>query len=109
LKKDPKRIREQLDKNKFFVWMARKVPQDIYQQIKGLRLPALSFIKESKRFYPNQILASHLIGFTGMDNNGLDGLERDYDKYLKGQHGHAIILRDARSRELMFDKGYIAP
>jgi cell division protein FtsI (penicillin-binding protein 3) len=44
-----------------------------------------------------------------MDNNGLDGLERDYDKYLKGQPGRAIILRDAHSRELMFDKGYVAP
>ena len=60
-------------------------------------MPGIGFIKESKRFYPNQSLASHLIGFAGMDNNGLDGLERDYDKYLKGQPGHAIILRDARS------------
>src|ERR1035441_7029152 len=53
-------------------------------------------------------LASHLIGFAGLDNNGLDGLERDYDKYLKGQPGRSIILRDARQRELMFDKGYVA-
>jgi len=109
LKLDPKGIRDKLDKDKFFVWIERKVPQEIYQQIKDLKLPGISFIKESKRFYPNQTLASHLIGFAGMDNNGLDGLERDYDKYLKGQPGHAIILRDARSRELMFDKDYIAP
>ena len=83
------------------------MPQEIYLQIKDLKLPGISFIKESKRFYPNQTLASHLIGFAGLDNNGLDGLERDYDKYLKGQPGHAIILRDARSRELMFDKGML--
>ena len=106
---DPKQIRDKLDKNKYFVWIQRKVPQEVYLQIKGLKLSGISFIKESKRFYPNQALASHLIGFAGMDNNGLDGLERDYDKYLKGQQGHAIILRDARSRELMFDKGYIPP
>ena len=109
LKEDPKQIRDKLDKDKYFVWIARKVPQDIYLQIKGFKLPGIGFIKESKRFYPNQVLAAHLIGFAGLDNNGLDGLERDYDKYLKGQPGHAIILRDARSRELMFDKGYIAP
>ena len=109
LKIDPKQIRDKLDRDKYFVWIARKVPQDIYLQIKGLKLPGISFIKESKRFYPNQTLAAHLIGFAGMDNNGLDGLERDYDKYLKGQPGHAIILRDARSRELMFNKGYVAP
>ena len=109
LKVDPKQIQVRLDRDKYFVWIARKVPQDIYQQIKDLKLPGIGFIKESKRFYPNQTLASHLIGFAGLDNNGLDGLERDYDKYLKGQAGHAIILRDARSRELMFDKGYVAP
>jgi cell division protein FtsI (penicillin-binding protein 3) len=109
LKADPKLIRDKLDKDKYFVWMARKVPQEVYLQIKDLKLQGIGFIKESKRFYPNQTLASHLIGFAGLDNNGLDGLERDYDKYLKGQPGHAIILRDARLRELMFDKGYVAP
>ena len=109
LKMDPKLIRDKLDKDKYFVWIQRKVTQEVYLQIKDLNLPGIGFIKESKRFYPNQTLASHLIGFAGLDNNGLDGLERDYDKYLKGQPGHAIILRDARSRELMFDKGYVAP
>lgn len=108
-KMDPKPVRDKLNKDKYFVWIARKVPQEIYLAIKGLKLPGIGFIKESKRFYPNQTLASHLIGFAGLDNNGLDGLERDYDKYLRGQPGHATILRDARSRELMFDKGYIAP
>ncbi len=106
---DPKLIRNKLNKDKYFVWIARKVPQEMYLTIKNLKLPGIGFIKESKRFYPNQTLASHLIGFAGLDNNGLDGLERDYDKYLKGQPGHAIILRDAHSRELMFDKGYIPP
>lgn len=109
LQADPAQVRGKLDKNKYFVWIARKVPQNVYLYIKGLALPGIGFIKESKRFYPNQILAAHLIGFAGLDNNGLDGLERDYDQYLKGQPGQAIILRDARSRELMFDKGYVAP
>ncbi len=106
---DPQLIRAKLDKNKYFVWIRRKVPEDLYRRTKALKLPGINFIKESKRFYPNQSLAAHLIGFAGMDNNGLDGLERDYDKYLKGQPGHSIILRDARSKELMFDKGYSAP
>ncbi|MBF0504703.1 MAG: penicillin-binding protein [Candidatus Omnitrophica bacterium] len=109
LKIEAKQIREKLDKDKYFVWIARKMPEEIYRQIRDLKLQGISFIKESKRFYPNQSLAAHLVGFAGMDNNGLDGLERDYDKYLKGQPGRAIILRDARQRELMFDKGYAAP
>jgi len=108
-KVDPKQIRDKLDKDKYFVWIQRKVPQEIYTQLKNANLPGIGFIKESKRFYPNQSLAAHLIGFAGLDNNGLDGLERDYDKYLQGQPGHAIILRDARSHELMFDKGYVPP
>ena len=109
LKVDPKQIRDKLDKDKYFVWIARKVPEEIYRRIRDLKLQGISFIKESKRFYPNQSLAAHLVGFAGMDNNGLDGLERDYDKYLKGQPGRAIILRDAHQRELMFDKGYVPP
>ncbi len=108
-KMDPKAIRAKLEKNKYFIWIARKVPDDIYVQVKALKLPGIGYIKESKRYYPNESLAAHIIGFAGLDNNGLDGLERDYDKYLKGQPGHAIILRDAHSRELMFDKGYIPP
>ena len=56
LKIDPKQIRDKLDKDKYFVWIARKVPQEIYLQIKDLKLPGIGFIKESKRFYPNQSL-----------------------------------------------------
>ena len=53
LKTDPKQIRDKLEKDKYFVWIARKVPQEIYLQIKNLKLPGIGFIKESKRFYPN--------------------------------------------------------
>ena len=67
-KVDPKQVRDKLDKDKYFVWMARKVPQEVYFYIKNLKLPGIGFIKESKRFYPNQTLASHLIGFAGLDN-----------------------------------------
>lgn len=102
-------ISAKIDKNKFFIWIQRKVSDDVYQKLKAYKLPGIGFIKESKRFYPNQSLAAHLIGFAGMDNNGLDGLERDYDKYLKGKEGHSVILRDARQRQLMLEKDYIAP
>lgn len=102
-------ISTKIAKNKYFVWVQRKISQDVYQRLKDLKLPGVAFVKESKRFYPNQSLAAHLIGFAGIDNNGLDGLERDYDKYLKGQEGHSVILRDARQRELLLEKNYIAP
>ena len=98
-----------VEKNKYFIWIQRKLPQDVYLKLKALKLPGVGFIKESKRFYPNQSLAAHLIGFAGIDNNGLEGLERDYDKYLKGKEGRSVILRDARQRELLIEKDYIAP
>jgi cell division protein FtsI/penicillin-binding protein 2 len=102
-------ISSKIDKNKYFIWIQRKVTQEVYQQLKDRKLPGIGFIKESKRFYPNQSLAAHLIGFAGIDNNGLDGLERDFDKYLKGKEGHSVIIRDARQRELLLEKDYIAP
>ncbi len=105
----PSEISKKLEKNKYFIWIKRKVPQEIYVKLKALKLPGVGFIKESKRFYPNQSLAAHLIGFAGIDNNGLDGLERDYDKFLKGKEGRSVILRDARQRELLLEKDYIAP
>ena len=109
LKMDTALLRSKLAKDKFFVWIVRKLPREIYQQVQEAKLPGTGFIKESKRFYPNKTLAAHLVGFAGVDNNGLDGLERDYDRYLKGKEGRSIIQRDARQRELLLEKGYIAP
>jgi cell division protein FtsI/penicillin-binding protein 2 len=109
LKMDRAVLKTKIDKDKFFVWVARKLPQSTYLQIKQLKLPGIGFIKESKRFYPNKFLAAHLVGFAGLDNTGLDGLERDYDKFLRGKPGSSIILRDARQRELLLDKEYRPP
>ncbi|MBI4309094.1 MAG: hypothetical protein HY591_02060, partial [Candidatus Omnitrophica bacterium] len=77
-----------------------------YEQVKRHKFAGIGFVKESRRFYPNKILAAHLVGFAGMDNTGLDGLERDYDRYLKGKEGSSIIRRDARQRELLLEKNY---
>ncbi len=102
-------ISAKVKKNKYFLWVKRKIPQDTYLKLKSLKLTGVGFVKESKRYYPNQTLGAHLIGFAGMDNNGLDGLERDYDKDLKGKEGRSVILRDAKQRELLLEKNYIAP
>ena len=107
LKMDRGILHTKLKKDKYFVWVVRKLPAKTYAQIKAKKFPGIGFIKESKRFYPNRSLASHLVGFAGMDNTGLDGLERDYDRYLRGKEGSAVILRDARQRELLLEKNYI--
>lgn len=93
-------LREKLYKKKHFVWLARKISPEQSETIKKLKIKGLGFIKESKRCYPNGYLASHVIGFAGLDNTGLEGLELNYDAYLKGQPGWALFLRDARQNKL---------
>ena len=102
-------LQAQLDRKKYFLWLSRKLPPELADKIRSLHIGGLDFIKESKRYYPDQALAAHLIGFAGMDNQGLEGLELWYNKYLKGENGWAQILRDARQRELLIEKNFVPP
>ncbi len=93
-------LRDRLYRKKSFIWLARKITPEQSQAIKKLNIKGLGFLKESKRTYPNAYLACHALGFAGLDNTGLEGIELYYDKYLKGQGGWALFLRDARQRRL---------
>ncbi|MDP8212680.1 MAG: penicillin-binding transpeptidase domain-containing protein [Candidatus Zapsychrus exili] len=106
---DPDKIKTKLEKDKYFVWIKRKLSSDLVDKIKERKIRGLGFKRESKRFYPNGSLASHLIGFAGMDNNGLEGLELAYNNELKGEPGRMRVLRDAKRRELMTEDSFIPP
>ncbi|MCX5703333.1 MAG: penicillin-binding transpeptidase domain-containing protein [Candidatus Omnitrophica bacterium] len=93
-------LRDRLYRKKSFIWLARKITPQQSEAIKKLNIKGLGFLKESKRNYPDSYLASHIIGFAGLDNVGLEGLEIYYDKYLKGEAGWAVFLRDARQKRL---------
>lgn len=93
-------LRDRLYRKKSFIWLARKITPEQSQAIKRLNIKGLGFLRESKRSYPNSYLASHIIGFAGLDNTGLEGTEIYYDKYLKGETGWALFLRDARQKNL---------
>ena len=93
-------LKDRLYREKSFVWLSRKIDASRSEAIKRLNIKGLNFIKESKRCYPNGYLASHIIGFAGLDNVGLEGIELYYDKYLKGEPGGAVFLRDARQKKL---------
>jgi cell division protein FtsI/penicillin-binding protein 2 len=93
-------VLERLGRQKQFIWLARKLDMDKMDEIRAMDFDGLYFIKESKRSYPNSRLASQTIGFAGLDNVGLDGLEMHYDSYLKGTPGWTFVLRDARRRDL---------
>jgi len=98
-------LRARLSRKKSFIWIARKITPEQTKAIKQLNIKGLGFLKESKRSYPNNYLASHIMGFAGLDNTGLEGLEMYCDKYLKGEAGWAIFLRDARQKRLdLWDK-----
>lgn len=106
---EPSFIEERLSKDKYFVWLKRKLNKEIVEQIKALNIKGLNFEKESKRYYPNGSLGAHIIGFAGIDNSGLEGLELYYNKELKGKPGKMRILRDAKQRELMIESSFVAP
>lgn len=97
---EPAYLRDRLYRKKSFIWLARKVTAQQSEAIKKLNIKGLGFLKETKRNYPESYLASHIIGFAGLDNTGLEGIEVYYDRYLKGQAGWALFLRDARQKKL---------
>ena len=108
LKLDPQVLTSRLANKKYFVWIQRKLSLETARKIKDLKIKGLDFVNESKRYYPNAELASHVIGFAGIDNEGLEGIELKYNDYLKGESGWTQILRDAHQRDLMISNRYIA-
>jgi cell division protein FtsI/penicillin-binding protein 2 len=106
---DPSVIQENLRKDRYFVWIKRKLPLELAETIKHLGIRGLAFRKESRRSYPAAHLAAHVIGFAGIDNEGLEGMELFYNKELKGKPGYMRILRDAHQRELMIGDAFVPP
>lgn len=103
-------LRELLKTKKQFVWIARKLNPEIIDKLDKAGLDGVSFLYESRRFYPNRSLASGLLGFVGLDNRGLEGLEFQYDNYIKGESGWFIASVDARRRKIMAEvEGYVEP
>ena len=86
-----KDVLEKLKQKKSFVWIKRKLKETEVVEINKLNIEGLNFLDESKRHYPKNYLASNLMGFVGIDNQGLEGLESFFDKELKGLPGLVIL------------------
>jgi cell division protein FtsI (penicillin-binding protein 3) len=82
-----------------FVWLRRKLPPTVAEQVRALREPGLGFLPEPLRLYPNRELAAHVLGFEGAEG-GLEGIERAFNDDLAGVPGKAIAGRDALGREV---------
>ncbi|MBV5341244.1 MAG: transpeptidase family protein [Deltaproteobacteria bacterium] len=89
-----------LSLNRSFTWIQRWLAPEIATRIRNMRLPGIGFAPESKRFYPNMEIAAHVVGFTGYDPNGLEGIELKYDSTILGNSGYMIMERDALGRNI---------
>jgi cell division protein FtsI (penicillin-binding protein 3) len=93
---------------KTFVWIKRHVSPKEAKSVKALEFDGIGFIPESRRFYPNKTLAAQVLGFTGVDGKGLEGVEFGYDDYLKGAAIEQTILRDALGRGFEVDNKIVS-
>ncbi|MFQ6066652.1 MAG: peptidoglycan D,D-transpeptidase FtsI family protein [bacterium] len=97
-------LTKKLRQKKVFVWLKRKLFPAQKKKVEALGLKGIGFVEESKRFYPQRELASSLLGFAGVDNQGLAGIELSYNNDLQGEAGHFWIKEDALGYEILFAK-----
>jgi cell division protein FtsI (penicillin-binding protein 3) len=98
LNDDADSVLDKLQAPRDFVWISRKVDADVARRVRALGLRGIYFQNESKRFYPKRTLAAHVLGYVGMDDKGLAGIERSYQKELNGVNGRVIFTLDARRK-----------
>ena len=96
--RERQRFIDRLRQPRAFVWIRRKVSPDEARRIAELNLEGVGFLTEDRRFYPNKELAAHLLGYVGIDNQGLGGVESTYDAQIRGRPGKVLIQTDARGR-----------
>jgi cell division protein FtsI (penicillin-binding protein 3) len=97
-KTDPRELLARCKAARTFCWVARKADSETVERIRSLNLRGIYFQKESKRFYPKGELAAQVIGYVGTDDEGLSGIEREYDEGLGGRAGAMLISVDARKK-----------
>jgi cell division protein FtsI (penicillin-binding protein 3) len=86
--------------SKRFVYIERKVAPAMAVYIQKLKIPGFYLRKESKRFYPAGEISAHLVGFTNVDNKGIEGIEHVYDQLLTGENGEKKYRIDAKGRKI---------
>jgi len=100
LGKKPEAVLKKLKEEKPFVWLERGITSEQRAVIEKHNLEGVDFLKEAKRFYPQREVGSHVVGFAGLDSQGLEGIELGYDEFLKGEPGYILIAKDALGRPI---------
>ena len=103
LKINRRALNKRLRSKKSFVWIKRQATPREVEQIKKLNIEGIGFIPEYNRFYPQKTLAAQVIGFTGVDGEGLEGVEHYYNRSLKGTTSERTFLRDAFGHRIVSD------
>ncbi|MCW9082338.1 MAG: penicillin-binding transpeptidase domain-containing protein [Colwellia sp.] len=85
---------------KRFVYLERKISPAMANYIRELKIPGIHLRKESKRFYPAGEISAHIVGFTNVDDKGIEGVERVYDQLLTGKGGAKRFRKDAKGRKI---------
>ena len=91
---DRRGIADRIRKGRYFAHVQRQVTPEQARRVAELKLEGVGFIKESRRFYPNRDLASQLLGYVGIDNVGLSGIEKAYDRIILGKPGTVVVQTD---------------
>lgn len=104
LNTDKGRLERILSTKQKFAWIKKRVPPALANQVKKLRLNGIYFENDSKRFYPNKNLGAQILGFTGSEDKGLEGLEFKYNSFLEGKTLKIRIRKDGNGRVLNIDK-----
>ena len=101
---NPKKLKETLSSKRMFAWVQRGVTPDQAEKIRALNISGIYFENDSRRYYPNRSLAAQVIGFTGADDSGLEGLENRYNSVLEGRTRKISLTRDGNGRILDYEK-----
>ncbi len=94
------RIKNAADRGREFVYIDRHVLPELVDKVMALQNPAVAVQREYRRYYPSSSAAAHVIGFTGIDDRGREGLEMAYDGWLAGEPGLRRVVRDRTGQEI---------
>lgn len=81
-----------------FIWLKRQLPPNEGEAIEQLRIPGVEVQREYRRYYPHTEITSHLLGFTNIDDEGIEGIEKSYQEWLMGDSALQRVIKDSKNR-----------
>ena len=103
------RLQDATDSKKKFIWLIRRLDLSTAARLDAMNLDGIYSRKEAKRFYPNDMLAAHVLGFVGTDEIGLSGVEQYYNEKIRGEGGKLYLERDGSRERRAFDSYEVQP